>query len=160
MPHGKRTQHDSVNYREDRRVRAHAQRKSENRNGSESRILQQHSQSVTHIIGNVSQPRPSPNVSRDLLHQLHVSKFPPRRVLRFFLLLTSLRTLSRRHLQMAPHFLLQLFLPLPLAKESTQPAHRDSPSPPTSNFCFPFSNSYSYLSATIGSTFIALRAGM
>src|SRR5438552_2785475 len=60
---------------------------------------------------------PPPNVPRRFFHQPHVPKFSPRGTLRFFLLLPSLRALSRRHLQMALHFLFEFrFPPLPPPK--------------------------------------------
>src|SRR5256885_14261846 len=102
-------------------------------------------------------PPLAPSIANGFLNQSHVSELLPGGPRRFLCGFAAFCALLHCHLQMAPHFLVEFLLPF--AKESNQPVHRDSPSPPTSNFRFPFSNSYSYLSATIGSTFIARLAG-
>src|SRR6266436_9670917 len=103
---------------------ADTKRQRENGNDREPRILRQHPQSVSRIIRGVSQPPPSPNVPRDLLHQPHIPKLPPRRLLCFSLTLPSFHTLPRRHLQMAPQFLLKVCVSLLPSPETHGPPLR------------------------------------
>src|SRR5260370_12997434 len=101
----------AVNHAEHRCCGADAERQRKNGNDRESRILQQHPQSVTPIISSVSQPSPSPNVPRHFLHQSHVPKLPPHRALRLVCHIASFHTLPCRHLQVALHFLFEFRIP-------------------------------------------------
>src|ERR1700687_5703149 len=118
-----RIHQDAVNHAEHSCCGADAQRQRQDGNNCESRILQQHPHSITRIISDVSQPYPSPNVPRDLLHQSHIPKLPPRRAFRILYILTLFRALPRRHLQMGPQFLVKVcFSPL-TSPETHRPPH-------------------------------------
>src|SRR2546423_781717 len=124
VTNGQRTEQDDINKAEDSSVGADTERQRQHGNGREPGTFPQHSQPVPYVLDKISQPSPSPNFSRDFLHQFHIPKFPPRRALRFLFLLPSLRALSRRHFQMAPHFLVKLCLPSLPPPETHRPPPR------------------------------------
>src|SRR6266852_38995 len=118
---GIRVHQDAVDHAEHRRSGADAQRQGQNGDDRESWILPQHPHSVTRIISDVSQPSPSPHLPSNLLHQSHISKFPPRRALRFHCRVAPFQAFPRCHLEMAPHFLFKLRFSLLPPPETHRP---------------------------------------
>src|SRR5439155_11067990 len=94
----------------------------------------------------VLHPSPSPRLSRRFLHSLHVSKLLARRPLGLSFIHSALHALSRRHLQMAPHFCVKVRFPLLVSPKTHRlPLFRDASflkdpsrhSPPATSFFTP-----------------------
>src|SRR6266436_8982279 len=120
---------DAVHHAEDCRVRADSQHQRQNRKSGESRIPAYHTQSVSQVLPQILQPHAFPHVPRHLFHQFHISEFSPRCALRILPLLTAPCPLSRRHLQMAAHFLFEFRVP------SLTPPETHGPPPPLLYIC-------------------------
>src|SRR5215472_10280847 len=144
------------------RVGADAEGESQDCNAREARRFAQHAQTEAQILSEVMNPIYTAHISALLFYLFHTTQVEPRATSRFF----------RRHpfcdvflgcsFEVVAQLGVQFLVRLRPAKQRPQPqrnrvqpmlrAHSRLSSPRTAH--------YSYLRATIGSTFIALRAGM
>lgn len=78
-----RPKDSSIDYCEERRIKADAERQSRNRDTTEPGILAQHAQSETDIVDQGFQHRYASALSNALLHGLHAAELDPCRSPRF-----------------------------------------------------------------------------
>ena len=142
-----RLERHRVNPTEDRGVRAKSQRQRKHDDGRHHRRPRDHAQREAEIAPEVVQPRQPPGVARALLDLLDAAELPLRRMARVARAQATLLVLRRLQLQVRAYLLGHLDVEFFLAEEGAE-------------FGSPAHDFYSHRNATIGSTFVARRAGM
>jgi hypothetical protein len=79
-----RTQQHRVHHAEDRGVHADPEGKSQNDDRREPRIAAQHAETVPHILEQLLEPHPAPDLPRVFFHARDIAELAERRVARLF----------------------------------------------------------------------------
>ena len=133
---GQRPEHQRVDQREDRRVRADAERQGEDGRGGVGRAAAERPQGVGEVAAEQIEGRKSPLVAVLFLHLIDAAEAPARREPRGRRIHAVSDEALRLHLEVEPHLLVQDAIepvlpkqPLNPPRQRSCPAHRRAPVP-------------------------------